>query len=337
MNRTAFVIGAPGALAVQVAARLGAKGFGLEVLLASDQSGGLPRLQDDLGKEARIHLGRGDAVDFGLSGSEYLDAASRITDIVYLEPPPPPGLPGGVAGAAAREIVEFGLAASNLHRIVVLSHVDVCGEIDGTFGEHDLLVSGAGLGPAQEDRKKAERIYHRFFRELPLTILRSGWIVGAHPGLCPLAHLLLCLESPEDLGPVFSDIELNLVSLEDLSRIAAGLVESSSLLSGRTLHVVGEGLTVLRELHAEAVRRAADVIPAGFDRSAGARRAMKRDPHKRRWLVQEFFRHQPQRARITTAYTHAMLSQLGIAPPVFTDTWLEKVVSDASEEILGFR
>jgi hypothetical protein len=323
---------------MSVASRLQKAGFHLDMLLSHESSGELPRLRAQLGEDVRWHTGRSDAVDFGLSGSEYLELASRVTVAVCLELPPPPSAKGAIARSAAREIVELGLVCPKIEQILVLSHVDVCGEMDGTFGEHDLAISGATLGLGQEDRRGAERIFRRFYRQLPLTILRSGWIVGRQAGMCPLAHLLLALDSPEELGPSFSGIELNLVSLEDLSRIAACLVEETPPLRGRTLHIVGEGLPPnLPMLHADVVGLSSGVIPAGFDRGAGARRAIKRDTQKREWFVQEFFRHQPRRARITTAYTRGVLSQRGIAPPVFTEDWLEDLVNAASEEILGFQ
>lgn len=337
MTQVAFITGGTNALGASVAKKLCKAGYELELLVSAEQQADVTKLCGELGDRVRVHLGNSDAIDFGLGGAEYRELAGRITVMACLELPPPPGAKGSAASAATREIVELGLVSSQLQHVLVLSHVDVCGDLDGTFGEHDLEAGGNGLGPGQEDRLGAERILRRFFRQLPLTVLRSGWIVGSAPGLCPLAHLLLALDSPEELGVNAAGLELYATPLPDLARIAAGLMIAPSPLTGRTLHVVGEELPPLAELHEEMVHLASSVVPAGFNRGAGARRAIKRDPLKKEWFVQEFFRHQPRRARITTAYTRGILAQLELTPPIFTTSWLEELACAAGEEIVGYK
>ena len=94
MNETGivFVIGFPNALARGVASAIGRVGGTAVRLLAPVDA--IEEAQDfatKLGVEARVVEGDVSRIDFGMSGSDYLDLAGEVNSICGVFLPPPPG------------------------------------------------------------------------------------------------------------------------------------------------------------------------------------------------------------------------------------------------------
>ena len=215
----------------------------------------------------------------------------------------------------------------------MLSHLDGAGSHAGSFAERDLELGQRFKEPAGEDRFRAERIYRRFVTELPITIARSGWIVGATgEQLCPLVELLLA-EADEALKE--HGIRLPLSGLSELVAVVGGLVDHPPRRGGRFLHLAGAEASVAADLATRVKDLAGQLVPAGLDLAAGARRSLSRANVG--WSRRHFFRHQPRAARYESAYSTGFLERNGLPLPELAADQLAELVERAVEEIAGFR
>jgi hypothetical protein len=221
-----------------------------------------------------------------------------------------------------------------LEHLLVLSHVDVAGDCDTTFSERDLEVGQGFSDVDQEERYRAERIYRRFADQLPLTVARCGWIPGNGGEACPLVHLLLAIS--DDLG---RDGERPLVIAEAhaLAALLAGLFGAPPSRGGRTLHLFDPKQRTAADLGAVVRRQTRDLVPRGYDLSAGARRLLRRGWQAHDWSYREFFRRQPGGARFESAWTEQLLTEHGLRVPALEDEHIAELVEGAVEEIVGFK
>jgi hypothetical protein len=334
---TVCLLGFPGALArVTASALADADGIGIRMLAPRAGADAARELARALGRDARVVVGDPGRIDFGLSGSAYLDLAEETTSICCAVLPPPPGLTDEyeVARAAAREVVELARAAPRLEHVVVVSHLDVAGSFSGVFAERDLELGQSFRGVDQEERFRAERIYRRFADELPLTVVRCGWIAGPGEGTCPLVHLLLAIaEDPGKEG----DRGVAVTEVRSLAGVLSGVLAVPPSRGGRTLQLVDSGIGTAGELAATVRALAGELVPAGFDLIAGARRVLKRGGLSYNWSYREFFRRQPSRARFESSWTEQFLEEQQLARPKLGDDVLAELVESAVEEIVGFK
>jgi nucleoside-diphosphate-sugar epimerase len=334
---TAFVLGLPGELARLTAANLAEGGeHALRLLAPAEGASAALDLATAGGGDARVVEGDLGRIDFGLEGSAYLDLAEETTLICSAILPPPPGSADEyeIARAAAREVLELARAAPRLEHLVVVSHLDVAGRFSGAFAERDLQLGQSFRGVDQEERFRAEQIYRRFADELPVTIVRCGWVAGPGEGTCPLVHLLLAIaDDPGKEG----ERPLLVTEIRSLARVLAGVLTVPPSRGGRTLHLIDGGIETAGELAATVRALAAELVPAGFDLIAGARRVLKRGGLSYNWSYREFFRRQPSRARFESSWTERFLKEQGLPRPELDDALLVQLVENAVEEIVGFR
>jgi hypothetical protein len=260
--------------------------------------------------------------------------------VLQLSLPAPPGSSGAVphyARSAAREIIELGLAAMRLTHIIALSQLDVAGTGDGVFAEHDLELGQGFADQFQEDRFRAERVYRRFMDRLPITVTRAGWVAGSGRGLCPLIHLLLSVDDPASLQSKDPLNRIFAIDVKTLSEIILGLVQLPPSAGGRTLHLTFGDLPVLNELIPTVKSQTQKLVPAGFELLAGAKRLLRRSDQDLFWSAREFFKKQPEKARISASHTERFLAEQGLPIPCFNDGISKSLTARAAEEIAGFR
>jgi hypothetical protein len=333
----ALVIGFPGGLARKTAAAIARTGkTPIRILASAEALDDARRFGETLEADVRVIEGDVARIDFGISGAGYLDLAEEVTSIHGLLLPPPPGVSSRyeVARAAAREVLELAQTAPRIGHVIVLSHLDVVGNAAAVFAERDLELDQSFSGVDQEERYRAERIYRRFADQLPLSVVRCGWISGAGHGSCPLVHLLLAIaDDPGKEG----ERQLMVTEGDALAEALAKMIGLPPSRGGRTLHMVGPVTRTAAQL-ADTVRGlAGELVPAGFDLVAGARRVLRRGGQTYDWSYREFFKHQPAKAQFESAWTEGFLEEHGLPRPVLRDEQLAGLVESAVEEIVGFK
>ncbi len=333
-----FVTGFPGALSLEVAARLASRDAAeVRLLVSEDHLNEAKIFTSAQSDNISIVEGSSDRIDFGLSGADFLSLAEQVTAIVHLALPHAPGSSLKKPGtrAMAREVIELGLAAKRLTNIVVLSHLDVAGTAAGIFAERDLDVGQSFTGPAGEDRFRGERVYRRFMDALPITVARTGWIAGQGVGLCPLVDLLLAVEDPSALSLKDPESMLHAIDLHSLAELLAQIAGADSMAGARTLHLTFAQMPTLLTLLEKAHTTARELAPAGYEFSAGARRVLRRKKTSARWSMREFFKRQPYRSSILTTLTERRLEQRGLELPKLSDAVLKRLVADGLTNIVG--
>jgi nucleoside-diphosphate-sugar epimerase len=330
-----LVIGFPGEPARRVAAELARRGRTVRVLTPPALEADAAAFAGDLPGEAHPVLGDLDHIDLGLPGNEYLALAKELESVVLAEPPAP-ALPEEAAPSGRdtmREVLELACAAPGLAHAVILSHVDVAGDFPGSFAERDLDVGQRFTVPSQRNRFLAERLCRRFSERLPLTVVRSGWLVGSGPGLAQVYTLIL--SAGDDLAK-WADRRLVLAGVDGLSRLLGAVVDCPPPPGGRVLHAVDPAFPRVEDL-VERLRVAArDLAPASFDLAAGARRSLQRSPAHERWSAPEFFGRQPK-ARIESTWSTRFAEAHGLPSVALTPTGSDELIEHTIEEIVGLR
>ncbi len=336
-GRTALILGFPAEPACRVALGLASGNeMSVEVIVRPSD---LPRARELIRREsAKIEIIEGDwnHIDFGLSGERFGRLSEQVSSIYNLVPPCsyPDGDDLESARTTGREVLELAAAAKNLQQVVVLSHLDVAGNHRETFREVDLIVGQRFDGGSAKMRLAAERVYRRHFGDVPITVIRSGWIVGEGENLCPLVHLCL---AAGDSTPWEGNGQLILTDLDYLVDVVVGLKDVDPDPGGRTLHLLSrfggdtgkivDGISVSAREH----------VPAGFDLAAGARRALSRMDKTCRWSVGAFFKRRMSAARFETTWTEEFLRSRRLPLPAQEPSKLDRMVTIALEEIVGFR
>ncbi len=343
MNSTAetvLVTGFPHALTSRTIELLSADTAVQIILLARNKDRRQAQaLAKRLNKKASVITGDLGKIDFGLSGDEYFRLADQLTGIIHLEPPAAPGhgTTIGKARSASRELIELGLAAERLAHMIVLSHVDVAGFSSGPFTEHDLDQDQHACGPAGEDRFRAERIFNRFYDRLPITVIRTGWLVGQGIGLCPLVHLMLSAEELNALSIKHPHTPFYLSPVGAVAEVVAKLLVLPPTTGLRTLHLLPSPPASTGELFDQLHQMANELLPEGFHLAAGARRTLRRvDPHQG-WSVKDFFKQQPHKAHLETTMSEQFFGQHEMSLPRIDRDDLKKLVVQAVESIIGFK
>lgn len=333
--RASLVIGFPGELARRTAAELARRGRAVRLLVPPTIGAEAEAFAASLPHGPRLVAGDLEHIDLGLPGSEYLALAEELDSIVLAELPgvPRPEETAPSSRDAIREVLELARAAPALAHAIVLSHVDVAGDFPGRFAERDLDLGQRFHGPSQRERHLAEVVCRRFLGEIPLTVVRGGWVVGPVPGLVPLIALVLA--AGNDL-PRYASRRLALAGVDGLSRLLGALVDRPPAPGGRVLHAADPAFLQVDELESRIRAAARDLAPGSFDLAAGARRLLQRATGNGQWSPREFFQAQPV-ARIETTWTERFIADQGLATvaldPRETDQWIEHAI----EEIVGLR
>lgn len=230
-------------------------------------------------QSARVELIAGDptAIDFGLSGPAYL-ALARAVDVVHaLYSITDTTVSGELAErvnlGAARELVEFARAATELRSVLLYSSVFVSGQRAGLVREGELEAGQTFRNPVERSLATAERMLAR--SSAPTVVLRSGHLLGhgeraAFEALsAPSLLMLLLVSAPPEVGlPLLprADAALALTPLDYLGNL--GVFAARSAEPGRTLHVIDPAQWPLRAFLALVAERSGRKLEAGFNPGA---------------------------------------------------------------------
>ncbi|MDD9941516.1 MAG: SDR family oxidoreductase [Myxococcales bacterium] len=202
----------------------------------------------------RVELVPGDvsAMDFGMTGKEFLQLAGKTDAIHHCPTATRPGVERQVAErvniGGAGEILELAEASDTIQRVVHWSSASVSGKRQGHVLESELAKPPAFRSVVEETLFRAERVMREAMDHLPITVLRPSIIVGdSRTGEIdrlegPYLLILLMLSAPVDLRvplPGRGDTGLNLVPIDFV--VDAGLTLALDPRSvGRTFHLVDD-------------------------------------------------------------------------------------------------
>jgi thioester reductase-like protein len=185
-------------------------------------------------QRTRVELLCGDltAIDFGLSGSEYLSLAARIqrvhhvvaSGVVYADA----SNHFEVGAALGREIIEFARAASGLGTLVIYSSAGVSGNRTGTVLEQELVAGQTFAKPMDQALALMELMVRRSRREIPVVVLRPTLLAAdSQTGECertsPLYRLvdaILSLPKAQSIRVPRNSSPLHLVAVDYVARAA---------------------------------------------------------------------------------------------------------------------
>lgn len=249
----------------------------------------LASLDSDQARRVTLCPGDPAAMDFGLSGQEYLSLANRVDQIhaaySVVDADTSAEECERVNLGSAREVIEFGQASPRRPGVIFYSSVFVSGNRSGRILEGELEAGQSFRSAAERTLAIAERMLRRSM--LRLTVLRAGHLLGDAQvsdvellsGLIPFLALL-ANAPPDSVFPLPPGTEVHL-PLTPADRLATlGALVGSREIFGKTVHVVDhDGLTLRQflELCAEGFGRA---LSPGIHPSAWTR-ALLKNPARR--------------------------------------------------------
>jgi long-chain acyl-CoA synthetase len=221
-----------------------------------------PALSAEIGKKVTVLAGDVSKGRLGLSDGEYRTVVKTTTHVIHaaaevrLDVPAERLRAVNVQGTAnvlelARRIHED----HGLGRLVHLSTAYVAGKRTGDVAENELT-DGAGFSSEYERSKfDAEKLVREAGRELPVTVLRPGMVVGdSRTGYVRNFNTLyvpvrLYLTGRSRIIPVSPSMRVNFVPVDYVAG-AAGLLAFDPRSEGRTFHLTAppEKLPTVREL-----------------------------------------------------------------------------------------
>jgi nucleoside-diphosphate-sugar epimerase len=329
-----FLTGFPGVLARACGGLLAEGGHDVITLVGADHLEAAERWMRSSGIPGRTLEGAVDRIDFGLSGSEYVTLAEEVEAVLHLDAQTPgrTAVPGRES-AAAREVLELGMAADHLSHAVVLSYFDVVGDFDGLFAEGDLSPEQKPTGELAADRVRAERFCARFREKVPVTVVRAGCVIGPEEGTTPLVELFVSLENRGNArstrGP---ERKLPCIHLETAARVLADQAARGGPPPLGRLHLLFPDGPSVDDLGDAIARRLHDHVPAGFSVEQAARRLLK----DYGCSSEAFFRALSLSARVVSRASADEIEARGLPAPRWDDSLLDKIVARTAEVLTGF-
>ena len=148
--------------------------------LAADAASFLAELPD--ATQAELLVGDICDMDLGLSSAEYRGLSRELTWIHHLAGVYFMGTDEATAQrvnvVGTRTVIELARDAGRLERVVHWSTALVSGDRKGTFAEEDLEVGQKFHNAYERTKYDAERLVRAAMRQLPITVIRPGIIVG---------------------------------------------------------------------------------------------------------------------------------------------------------------
>src|SRR5688572_7338395 len=241
-----LVLGLPGLTATRVAEALLDRG---EPVLGLVKEGG--RVPPPAGVE--VILADPLAVDFGLSGHDYVELCARATRIVYaVEPVLSSGsLERAPALRAAMELLELLRAGAGSEGVAFASSLLVFGDARGPLAETEFEVEQDFPTPLEEALAIAEKAIRRCERRFPISVVRSAPVAGdaARGQLSPSSALSRLAEKVRlSAGPIDVEFSDQPVRFETAERLADVLMRCWQSPATRTLHLVDRRTLTDREL-----------------------------------------------------------------------------------------
>jgi len=132
--------------------------------------------------QAEVLVGDVCDMDLGLSSAEYRALSRELTWIHHLAGSYFMGVDEDTARrvnvAGTRTVLDLARDVGRLERVVHWSTVMVAGDRRGTFTEDDLEVGQRFRNAYERTKYEAERLVRAAMRQLPITVVRPGIIVG---------------------------------------------------------------------------------------------------------------------------------------------------------------
>lgn len=202
--------------------------------------------------EERVTVVVGDAcaMDFGLSGKQYLELAQQVSVIHHCAATTFLGASRSEAKlgnlSTTREVLELAEVSSRLERLVHWSSALVSGKRRGIVREDELEPSAGFRNHIEETRFRAEKMVRQAAKALPVTILRPSILAGdsttgeldPFQGLFLLVRLML--NAPGELRiplPALGEVRLNMVPVDYVAKAGCYIALQPQSV-GMTYHLV---------------------------------------------------------------------------------------------------
>jgi dephospho-CoA kinase len=215
---------------------------------AADAERFLQRLPDRT--QAEVLVGDISDMDVGLSSAEYRALTRELTWIHHLAGIYFMGVDDATAHrvnvVGTRTVIELARDAQRLERVVHWSTAMVSGDRKGTFHEDDLEAGQKFHNAYERTKHEAERLVRSAMRQLPITVVRPGIIVGdSRTGEIDTLdgpYYLMVLIATNESGvrlPLLGrgDVPLHLVPIDYVIE-AAWQVARGETAAGKTFHLV---------------------------------------------------------------------------------------------------
>ena len=204
------------------------------------------------GAGERVHVLEGDirALDFGLTGREYLDITQKVTDVYHLDAlwhtSSTKERLWDVNVLGTQNVLDCVGDIKNLNRYNHFSTAYVCGSRAGVIMEEELDKGQSFQNPYEESQHEAERRVRQKRRAFPISIYRPSLIVGhtetgqidrmSGPYLLmqPLVNMPVDVPLPM---PGEGNFPLNLVPVDYVAE-ALWAISTKAESEGRTFHLV---------------------------------------------------------------------------------------------------
>lgn len=214
-------------------------------------------------------------MDLGLSSAEYRALSRELTWIHHLAGIYFMGVDDDTARrvnvVGTRTVIDLARDAARLERVVHWSTTMVSGDRKGTFYEDDLEAGQKFHNAYERTKYEAERLVRAAMRQLPITVVRPGIIVGdsrtgeidKFDGPYYLMVLIATNESSVRL-PLLGrgDAPLHLVPIDYVVE-AAWHVASSETAAGKTFHIVDPAPLSARQVFEGVAEHANTQKPRG--------------------------------------------------------------------------
>jgi len=263
----------------------------------------LARLEPDQRARVRELAGDPAAIDFGLSGAEYLELAASVQRVYHFASVLEAKRRTEAAAhniACAREVLELASMAPELRGLILLSSVTVCGTRTGLIREDELRCGQTFRRRLDESLATVEAMCERH-RDLPQIVLRPAQIVGDSetgeidsPGY-PYPWLAFVDRGPNELVvpvPHRPEAPVQIVPIDFVVR-AAHFLGTRPEAYGKRYHLVDSEPPTLKEflqLAAEACGKhlAQNFNPSAFTRGLAAKPGLRMLTQGARGLIDLF-------------------------------------------------
>jgi hypothetical protein len=312
MSLDIFIVGFPFAAADRVAAKLLKEGNRVSLLVPEQFILKARALKKRFGDSLTIFKGKPDCIDFGLSGEEYKKLLKNTRTMMVL---PSSFFPSSCnIERIAREMVEFCLNALNFEQLIYLSCIDAAGKTSKIFCEKDLALSFEFLNRDAEHRAKNERILSRFKKQIPITIVRTGIVLGTGFGLYPVIPFLLLSNNYQN-APSLERIAFTPIA--DLVDFIAWLTRNPVLKTVHFFHVLNK---TPQKLSSEISIMAKKNFSSHYNIEQAALRYIK----KQGFSLKSFWQNNGYTGKVQNSWSNNFLAEHKIKLPVVTEeVWAE--------------
>lgn len=231
-----LVLGSSGPVAHRIVREISGRGERVFVIGGKELVSRFP-------KDVRCLSGNERSIDFGLTGSDYQGLLAEVDEIIVALLPDAkdrdPAASLLVRGAS--EVCDFVRAGGDRAKVRFLSSLLVFGNARGPLHEEDFFLGQGFADDYERSVALAEKKIRSLSGKVPLSILRSGPVVGGEddasilPGAL-LDQLMTTLNSEgNERGVVLSDAP---VRIDTAGRVAAALLRLTPTDSLKVAHLV---------------------------------------------------------------------------------------------------